>query len=68
MKSSLVFKLPAERPGTLPPGDLLTGGSVAIVWAFAIDLARLGLHRARQRLRIVALSGRCARSSCPAAR
>jgi hypothetical protein len=67
MRSSLPFKPPAGQPATLPPGDLLTGGSVAIVGAFAIDLARLGLHRARQRLCAVARPGRCARS-CPAAR
>ena len=68
MPSSPLFTPRPERPDTLPPGDLLTGGSVAIVWAFAVDLARLGLHLARQRLRAVALPGRCARGSCTATR
>jgi hypothetical protein len=68
MQSSPLLTPRPAQPKTLPPVDLLTGGSIAIVWAFAIDLARLGLHRARQWLRAAALPGRCARSGCPATR
>ena len=68
MEPSPLITPPVSQPQPWPPVDLLTGGSVTIVWAFATDLARLGLHRARQRLRAVAPRGRCARSGCPAAR